>query len=392
MTKRLKYLASINDDKLPDDTDPNTIIRYIDIGSVGLGKLTTDPESMAFGEAPSRARRLVRAGDIIVSTVRTYLRAVWPVVGDTTDLVVSTGFSVVRPRELDERYAAWLLQSDVFIEQVIARSVGVSYPAINPMEMGDLRVPVPSLSDQRAIADYLDRETARIDALVKKKTRLVQLLEERVECRIRERIAASALVSSVAEGSTVPIKRALMKLARPASRDSGMVTAFRDGQVTSRSLRRVDGFTEAWTDDATVQGVRTNDVVIHGLDGFAGAVGTAEVDGVCSPVYHVCAPLAGGDALYLGRMLRILAVSGYLGLFASSTRERAVDFRNWDLFGRIPIPRVDQSEQAEIGNAIRRIGRLKLAVERSAALALERRRTLITWAVTGRVDIHGIAA
>ena len=74
----LKRLVRINERALPESTDPEREIRYVDISSVGRGKLVKEPERMSFSDAPSRARRLVRQGDTIVSTVRTYLRAVWP--------------------------------------------------------------------------------------------------------------------------------------------------------------------------------------------------------------------------------------------------------------------------------------------------------------------------
>ena len=70
---------------------------------------------------------------------------------------------------------------------------------------------------------------------------------------------------------------------------------------------------------------------------------------------HVCVPSDGGDPHFYGRLLRLLATTGYLGLFASSTRERAVEFRNWDLFGRIPIPRVNVADQRRIGDRIRQL-------------------------------------
>ena len=137
---------------------------------------------MRFGDAPSRARRRVQPGDTIISTVRTYLRAVWPVVGATDDLVVSTGFVVLSPRPgLDARFLGWLAQSDLVIEEVVARSVGVSYPAINGLDVGELAVPVPSLHAQRAIAAYLDAETAAIDALLTARRHMLELLEERLD-------------------------------------------------------------------------------------------------------------------------------------------------------------------------------------------------------------------
>ena len=175
----LKYLAAINEKALPETTADDFEFRYVDIGSVGRGELATAPEKMRFQTAPSRARRKVRAGDTLVSTVRTYLRAVLPIREDADDLIASTAFAVITPHGIDSRYFGWWAQSDVFIEDVVARSVGVSYPAINALELGDLPVRVPPLAEQRAIADYLDAETARIDALIAKKQQLIHLLEER---------------------------------------------------------------------------------------------------------------------------------------------------------------------------------------------------------------------
>jgi type I restriction enzyme S subunit len=106
----------------------------------------------------------------------------------------------------------------------------------------------------------------------------------------------------------------------------------------------------------------------------------------------VCSPTDGGDAGFYGRLLRLLATTGYLGNFATSTRERAVDFRNWDLFGRIPIPVVDPAEQRRIGNRIRTLAPIRERVGRSQALINERKHTLITAAITGHIKFPGVAA
>lgn len=391
--RRLKYVVDINSRDLDENTDASFEFRYTDIGSVGRGALLEEPERMAFADAPSRARRLVQPGDTIVSTVRTYLRAVWPVEGHTHDMVVSTGFAVLTPRRgLDARYLGWVAQSDLVIDEIVARSVGVSYPAINGLEIGDVAVPVPPVSAQRAIADYLDAEIQALDDLLATKHRLVELLQERIDSAIMDLVGRSEIVADLPTVPALPTRRLLVKNERAPEPGAEMVTAFRDGQVTARSLRRSEGFTESWTDESPVQGVRRGDVVAHGLDGFAGAIGTAESDGVCSPIYHVCSPVDGGDVDFYGRMLRLLATTGYLGNFATSTRERAVDFRNWDLFGRIPIPAVDPAEQRRIGDRIRRLSPVREAVTRSSALIGERKRALITAAVTGQIEIPGVAA
>lgn len=194
----LKHLVQINERVLPETTDPGREIRYVDIGSVGRGRLVKQPKRMRFADAPSRARRLVSPGDTIVSTVRTYLRAVWPVGGDIADLVVSTGFAVLTPTGIDPGYLSWWVLSDTFIEEVVARSVGVSYPAISALELGDLHVHLPALAEQRAIADHLDVEAGRIDSIISKTHRTIELFAKRRQALITAAVAGQLAIPGVA--------------------------------------------------------------------------------------------------------------------------------------------------------------------------------------------------
>ena len=75
--RRLKHAVQINPETLSEDTDPEYVFDYMDINSVGTGHLSTPPVRQVFGDAPSRARRVVRRGDTTISTVRTYLKAVF---------------------------------------------------------------------------------------------------------------------------------------------------------------------------------------------------------------------------------------------------------------------------------------------------------------------------
>ena len=164
--RRLKSVCSTNDESLSETEDPLRPMSYVDIGSVDPTAGITTTEAMVFEDAPSRARRLVRDGDTIVSTVRTYLRAIAPIINPSREMVVSTGFAVIRPRALDPWFASWALREHGFVSEIVAQSTGVSYPAINASLLGLLNVPVPPLPEQRLIAAFLDRATVRIDDLV----------------------------------------------------------------------------------------------------------------------------------------------------------------------------------------------------------------------------------
>jgi type I restriction enzyme S subunit len=178
-SKRLKYVASINDDALPESTPPGFGIAYVDISSVEASAGIVAVEEMVFEDAPSRARRVVRDGDTIISTVRTYLRAIAPILALRSNLVVSTGFAVVRPRSVAPGFLSYALRESRFVESIVARSVGVSYPAVNASDVGTISIPLPTASEQHAIAAFLDRETEKLDTLVEKKRALIGLLKEK---------------------------------------------------------------------------------------------------------------------------------------------------------------------------------------------------------------------
>lgn len=189
--KRINVIASLNDDALPETTDREQEITYVDIGSVSLSAGVEKFEVFTFKDAPSRARRKVKDGDVIISTVRTYLKAIAPIVNPPENLVVSTGFAVLRAKsDVKSSFTKYALQSNGFLDEIISRSTGVSYPAINASEIGFIKIPVPSLPEQTQIANFLDQETAKIDTLVAEQEKLIKLLQER----------RSALISAAVTG------------------------------------------------------------------------------------------------------------------------------------------------------------------------------------------------
>ena len=139
----------------------------------------SEPTTTKFGSAPSRARRIVRTGDTIVSTVRTYLKATWFAGEVKDDLICSTGFAVLTPRnEVCPKFVNYLAQSNAFTDMVTASSVGTAYPAIPESRLGSLHIPLPPLPEQRAIVRYLDYVDRRIRRYVSSKRKLIALLEE----------------------------------------------------------------------------------------------------------------------------------------------------------------------------------------------------------------------
>lgn len=164
----LKHLVSYNDEVLSENTDDEFEFDYIEIGSVQYGRGIICTEHIKFKNAPSRARRIVRKDDIIVSTVRTYLKTVATIPACNNSLIASTGFIVIRPHKILPRFMNYALLSESFISLVESHSTGISYPAINSVDVVKFKIPVPCRSEQERIATFLDSECAEIDAVLEK--------------------------------------------------------------------------------------------------------------------------------------------------------------------------------------------------------------------------------
>ncbi len=176
----IKRWAKINARTLGQSTEPDYKLRYIDIGSVATGRLVRGPESMYFRTAPSRARRILIAGDTIVSTVRTYLKAVWFVGYEAENLIASTGFAVFSPNpELEPEYLHYVLQDANFVDQVSANSIGIAYPAIAETVLARFRIAIPpTLAEQRDLILVIKSQTEPLVTTISRLERELWLLNE----------------------------------------------------------------------------------------------------------------------------------------------------------------------------------------------------------------------
>jgi len=186
---RIQDFSTFNDEVIDERAFRNKTIRYVDISGVDSISNKYAFEEQNFSTAPSRARRLVRSGDTVFSTVRPYLKAVATIEQPEIDLVFSTGFAVIRPSEnADPRFTGYAMRNDPFINEVTANSVGASYPAINATDLVKLHVPLPPLDEQRVIASFLDDKCEKIDEAVRIKEAQIALLRERRQILIQEAV------------------------------------------------------------------------------------------------------------------------------------------------------------------------------------------------------------
>ena len=178
------------------------------------------------------------------------------------------------------------------------------------------------------------------------------------------------------------------KMDRPVRDADEVVTCFRDGTVTFRKNRRLEGFTNSLK-EIGYQGVRTGDLVIHQMDAFAGAVGVSDSDGKGTPVYSVCHAAQHADPFYFAYVVREMARSQWISALAKGIRERSTDFRYSD-FARQHLPLPPLLEQQAIVRYLdyveRRVRHYIAAKRKLIGLLEEERQVIIDQVVTRGLD------
>jgi len=276
-------------------------------------------------------------------------------------------------------------------------------PGVDRNDLHPYRIAVPPLCEQRAIADYLDRKAAAIDTLIAKKERLIELLQEKRQALITRAVTKGLVPNVPMKDSGIEwlgeipahweVKRGrfiFRQLSLPPNGTVGVVTAFRDGQVTLRENRRAEGYTFA-IKELGYQGVRSGDLVIQSMDAFAGAIGVSDSFGRCSPEYVVLEPVVPTWCnRYFAACLRRMALHDYVYVICPSVRERAPRFR-FETLKDVLLPCPPPIEQHRIADFLDSIpaslSPLIRKLGEQLAFIREYRQALISAAVTGKINI-----
>lgn len=168
---------------------------YIDISSVDrISKKIVSPQKITGKDAPSRARKSIKTGDVIVSMTRPNLNAVALVNNKYDGQIASTGFEVLRSNVMDSRWIGYLVRTNAFVESMTSLVQGALYPAIRGKDVRAYQIPVAPLAEQRRIADKLDTILTRVDAVQDRLARITPLLK-----RFRQSILAAATSGRLTE-------------------------------------------------------------------------------------------------------------------------------------------------------------------------------------------------
>lgn len=326
-------------------------------------------------------------------------------VSEHTGIVSPAYFIFDFAREVDSRFFNIAIRSKLYVSYFGSASDGVRIGQwdLNQSRMRQIPILLPPLPEQRAISTFLDKKCAQIDEAVRIKEEQIKLLRERRQILIQQAVTRGLNPEAPMKDSGIDwigripahweVKRFkyLFEQSRlPTRPDDGIVTAFRDGQVTLRSNRRLDGYTEAILEGG-YQGVRSGQLVLNSMDAFEGAIGVSESDGKCTPEYVICNPIGSGlSQYYFAYLLREMALARYIQVICNAVRQRAIRIRYNNLAHRsMVVP--PHAEQLEIVGFIENTKakiRDATSIKRDQITALkEYKTTLINAAVTGKIKI-----
>ena len=179
--RALKELVEVNPETIRKNY-PYDKIEYIDIKSVGSGYLI-ETKLIPLSKAPSRARRLIKDGDTILSTVRPNRRSFLYIKKPKSNVVVSTGFAVLRAKEgVDPRYLYYAITDQRFTDYLTLSAKGAAYPAVDTEIIKRGKIPIWPIDIQQKIASIL----SAYDDLIENNTRRIQILEEMAQLIYRE--------------------------------------------------------------------------------------------------------------------------------------------------------------------------------------------------------------
>ena len=204
VVKELGKISRINPENMK--SGQYTKINYIDIASVKGGQIL-ELQKLS-NDFPSRAKRIVKKGDILYSSVRPNLKGYVYISDDIQNCIASTGFAVIRvkePNTILSKYLYYIMTSDYISDDLISKAKGAQYPAVSFDDFETIKIPIPSLERQQEIVEYCEYN----DALIKQ-------LEKEIENNKRQ---ACACINSIVKIGSVEIDDSISETSRTCGTD-----------------------------------------------------------------------------------------------------------------------------------------------------------------------------
>ncbi len=260
--------------------------------------------------------------------------------------------------KLNTRYAYYYYLNLDFTKELLHLAKNLRH-SLTEEQLGYVPVPLPPLPEQQAIADYLDDKCAQINNITATINEQIEVLKQYKKSIITEAVTKGLdpnvpmkdsgveWIGQIPEHwEVIKGKYRLKLLNRPVKENDEVITCFRDGEVTLRSKRREDGFTIS-LQETGYQGINPGDLVVHGMDGFAGAIGISDSRGKATPVLNVLDTKE--NKKFFMYYLRTLAFTEVFIALSTGIRVRSCD-TNWNKLRQLVYLIPPLSEQQAIAD------------------------------------------
>ena len=312
--------------------------------------------------------------------------------------------TILRPiTEMNPQYYDWLFHTIQFGDEFYKWGHGIvdDLWTTGWQDMKKITIPTPPIEEQEQIASFLDNECSEIDALLSDIQGQIEALEEYKRSVITEAVTkgldpdVEMRDSGVQWIGKMPVhwdcqrgKYILHYVQKPVRDDDGVITCFRDGEVTLRSNRREEGFTMA-DKEIGYQGIDVDDLVVHGMDGFAGAIGISDSRGKASPVLNVLDTEQ--SKRYIMYYLRSMAYNDVFVALATGIRVRSCDLR-WNKLAELlyPLPPIEEQQAIveHIDSVLERTNAIIAEKKQQIETIEEYKKSLIFEYVTGKKEVQ----
>jgi type I restriction enzyme S subunit len=369
------------------------LCNYTDVYKNGV--ITANLDFMTATATPEQIRRFrLRRGDTIItkdSEVADDIGIPAFVEYEADDLICGYHLAIVRPNPsaVFPKYLYWAMNSQPVFGQWRVLASGVTRVGLRTTDLTKVTIPLPALDEQRRIAAFLDRETARLDALVEKQEQLIALLKEK---RVAYR---EGFARHLRSGERLKWQlREIDNRARSRADELPLLSVSIDWGVRRRDEITAD-LSQA-EDLSNYKVCRAGDVVVNRMRAFQGALGVAPEDGIVSPDYAVVRTSNGVEPRWLAEVMRtggfvsqiVLRLRGIGGTDSGNVRTPRINVN--DLLDiRVAIPSIEE-QRADVSRYDHRTARVDVLIAKAqdhVNLAKELRVALITDAVTGRIDV-----
>lgn len=392
---KLKYHLLRNEPRNPGEQVVLSLYRELGV----IPKDSRDDNHNVTSEDTSKYK-YVRPGDFVINKMKAWQGSV--AVSDYEG-IVSPAYYVYNFTDdvFYKRYFHYLLRGcykDEFMR--LSGGIRVGQWDLPSEALDNVLVLIPPINEQKSISAYLDIQCAEIDALVADVQAQIDVLEQYKRSVITETVTkglnpdAEMKDSGIQWIGMMPIhwdcirgKYILKYIQKPVREDDGVITCFRDGEVTLRSNRREDGFTMA-DKEIGYQGIDVGDLVVHGMDGFAGAIGISDSRGKASPVLNVLGTEQ--NKRYIMYFLRSMAYSDVFLALATGIRVRSCDLR-WNKLAELfyPVPPIEEQDAivAHIDSVLQKTNDVIADKKEQLAVLEAYKKSLIYEYVTGKKEV-----